>query len=637
MPFKVLQKITPLAMRIFALCFIGSLFATLLFIAYLQGTFTNSTVQEVFAENGTLYIPENIFENRQPLYLNGEWEYYPGILDLQETFNAEILQNAPHTLTSFPLNIVKESAGPATYRLRLHTEQSITGFSFFLPNYNESFAIYVNGTHIPPVKKQQQSTFIYTMSDFSFRIDIPVAAGTVDILISANADEDQALLFRRPIVFGPADIVNDYVAGLWRDESFLIGMVAILAIIGLVFMFMRATFGMLTNITLFDTFLALRILLGFTLVSYFFHTFFPSLGLGNIQIVSIQYAVFFITGAFGCILSQSIYDPDKELPEWPINIQITACLIGSVCTLLFFKYAPLTCILVLFAVLVYSFLIVVWQVWHHMKKGRNNLYYTLQTVKTLFIGAVMSLDILFFQGIGFNALVYAYVLFLLAHQIARLVDSNSSYKQVENLNRNLEAMIQERTHALIDANKRLSELSLRDPLTQAYNRLHFEALMEKTLQEYKGESLYLCMFDLDHFKSINDRFGHDAGDEQLQHLVQSVNSIIHDTGTLARVGGEEFVILFVGIPGDVVKERVEAIRKCLEEDAKKNPKRTTGSFGLVEYHQGYTQKDFLKFADKCLYAAKEQGRNQVVSMGTSKVTAHGAGIFSGNKKRAASH
>lgn len=633
MPEKKLQKLTPIAMRAFALIFIGTVFSAIAFVGYLQGTFSKDAVQQVIAENGTLHLQANTFNNRLPLYLNGQWEYFPGILCIQKTFDTSLLIETQKKIVTLPLNSITESAGPATYRLRIVTDIDIAGFSFFLPHYSEKFAIYVNGTQVMPVEGLRDTPFLYTMSDFLFRIETPIAAGPVDIIISANVNEDQALLFRRPIVFGPADIVSDYVANLWRDETFLIGMVTVLAIIGLVFMLMRATFGMLTNITLFDTFLAVRILLGFTITSYFLHEFFPALGLSNLQIVSLQYAMFFIAGAFGCVLSKSIWDSASELPKWPIRLQILICLSGSVFTVIFFKDIPLVCILALFVVFVFSFAIVIAQIHNHIKKGRNSLYYTLQTIKTIFIGTIMSLDIIFFQGTDFNVFVYAYVLFLIAHLIARLGDSNASYRQVENLNHNLEAMIEDRTQALTEANKRLSEISLRDPLTQAYNRLYFEGLMEKTLQEYKGESLYLCMLDLDHFKSINDRFGHLAGDEQLKHVVQTINTIIHDTGALARVGGEEFVILFVGIPDNIVKARVESIRKALENDAKKNPKRTTGSFGLVEYHAGYTQKDFLKFADKCLYAAKEQGRNQIVSMGSplSLHHTHGASIFTSNK------
>ncbi len=155
---------------------------------------------------------------------------------------------------------------------------------------------------------------------------------------------------------------------------------------------------------------------------------------------------------------------------------------------------------------------------------------------------------------------------------------------------------------------------MRDPLTKAYNRLYFEKVIEKTLAEFNKykDVVHLCTFDLDHFKRINDVHGHDAGDEQLKYLVKTINQIIDDNTILARIGCEEFILLFNVHSTTQALEKLETIRATLEQNASENPKCTTASFGLVRYEPVYTQKVLFKLADERLYTAKNSGRNKIV-------------------------
>jgi diguanylate cyclase (GGDEF)-like protein len=209
--------------------------------------------------------------------------------------------------------------------------------------------------------------------------------------------------------------------------------------------------------------------------------------------------------------------------------------------------------------------------------------------------------------------VYLFVLVLLLNLVTRLLEFNANFLDQDRPGSNLERLVAERTRQLTELNERLASLSERDALTGTYNRLRFDTLLDEMIdqQQQEGFPLYLSILDLDYFKKINDRFGHDQGDVTLKELAETVAALLPQKATLARLGGEEFVIL---IPDETPEEAyalVESIRKRLEA-LSHSPRRTTASFGLAAYRAEMSAKDFFKEADRCLYKAKAAGRNTVV-------------------------
>ena len=164
------------------------------------------------------------------------------------------------------------------------------------------------------------------------------------------------------------------------------------------------------------------------------------------------------------------------------------------------------------------------------------------------------------------------------------------------------------------ADDRLKEMASTDPLTGAYNRRHFNEVMQAELARAKryGTTLTLIIFDIDHFKRINDTFGHSAGDQVLLKLALLVSGNIRDTDIFARWGGEEFVILAPNCDTQRPVSLAEKIRKLIEAYPFDEVGRVTCSFGVAEYHAGDDQESIVKRADSNLYRAKETGRNRVV-------------------------
>ncbi|WP_018862390.1 sensor domain-containing diguanylate cyclase [Thioalkalivibrio sp. ALJ3] len=155
-----------------------------------------------------------------------------------------------------------------------------------------------------------------------------------------------------------------------------------------------------------------------------------------------------------------------------------------------------------------------------------------------------------------------------------------------------------------------------DPLTDAANRGYFETLLE---QEARRAQRYehpcsLLLLDIDHFKRVNDTFGHEVGDEVLHRLVQVMTSRLRETDTLGRWGGEEFVVLLPGTEA----ERAHHVAEQLREQVAGTPFPRVGSItislGVSEYRLGEPIKDWIKRADDAMYAAKKGGRNRVVQL-----------------------
>jgi diguanylate cyclase (GGDEF)-like protein len=158
----------------------------------------------------------------------------------------------------------------------------------------------------------------------------------------------------------------------------------------------------------------------------------------------------------------------------------------------------------------------------------------------------------------------------------------------------------------------LERLSVTDHLTQIFNRLKFENVLEKEIQRARrhNRTFSLIMFDIDHFKKINDFFGHEAGDNVLRKLTQTVSVHIRAIDMFARWGGEEFIILVVETHVGDARSFAEKLRREIESTSFYSGSLTC-SFGVTESCKTDDTSTIIKRADAALYDAKRNGRNLV--------------------------
>jgi len=166
----------------------------------------------------------------------------------------------------------------------------------------------------------------------------------------------------------------------------------------------------------------------------------------------------------------------------------------------------------------------------------------------------------------------------------------------------------------------LHALATKDPLTQVANRAEFDrvhALFLKTHVESDLPcSLIIC--DIDHFKHVNNNYGHQAGDEAIKSFANLLKSQSRHGDLVARYGGEEFVMLCADCDNASAAARAEQLRRALSETPQSmlGSKRITASFGVTENQAGDTPETMLRRADRALLQAKDTGRNRVVQLGT---------------------
>jgi diguanylate cyclase (GGDEF)-like protein len=163
-----------------------------------------------------------------------------------------------------------------------------------------------------------------------------------------------------------------------------------------------------------------------------------------------------------------------------------------------------------------------------------------------------------------------------------------------------------------------------DPLTRVANRAHFDTTLQDLVDATGagGETFSLVICDLDHFKRINDTYGHPAGDEALKVFANLLRSSSRDGDLVARYGGEEFLILSVPCDNATGAKRAEVIRRELEQTPidSIDGQCITASFGVTEYQPGDSAQTILARADRALLKAKDNGRNRVVQLGMGKMS-----------------
>jgi diguanylate cyclase (GGDEF)-like protein len=162
----------------------------------------------------------------------------------------------------------------------------------------------------------------------------------------------------------------------------------------------------------------------------------------------------------------------------------------------------------------------------------------------------------------------------------------------------------------------LADLAMKDALTGIFNRRHFMMRMESEWKRYRryGRPLSLLTLDIDNFKAVNDRYGHDIGDQVLVHVARLCGTQTRDSDLAARIGGEEFSVLLPET--DLVEARVvaERLRAGVAEQVLLDGGAVTVSIGVAEVGAGMTDSaELVKATDEALYAAKRSGRNRVVA------------------------
>ena len=166
------------------------------------------------------------------------------------------------------------------------------------------------------------------------------------------------------------------------------------------------------------------------------------------------------------------------------------------------------------------------------------------------------------------------------------------------------------TEALL---QQLETISITDPLTGVFNRRHLMACLDEEMRRAfdNGTPLALCIVDIDHFKHVNDVYGHLCGDEVLKKIAETILRCLGESEIFGRYGGEEFIILFSDFNLSAALQTIQKFNEALQHADWSHGEPITVSCGIGVYKKGLSYSKFLENADANLYEAKKNGRNRV--------------------------
>lgn len=200
---------------------------------------------------------------------------------------------------------------------------------------------------------------------------------------------------------------------------------------------------------------------------------------------------------------------------------------------------------------------------------------------------------------------------IMHHTIKRQIAELNAHREM------LEQEVQERTKELEEANKKLDLISRTDELTGLPNRRDMLRTIDNEIQRVTRTKKPFCFIfiDIDHFKNVNDTYGHACGDEVLKHVSATIRNLLRKYDVLARYGGEEFLTLLPETDLEGAKIVAERFRKTIEDTTVifgKLSIKVTITLGVAQYDHALGADKSIQMADRALYEGKETGRNKVI-------------------------
>ncbi|MDL2284726.1 diguanylate cyclase [Oxalobacter sp. OttesenSCG-928-P03] len=222
-------------------------------------------------------------------------------------------------------------------------------------------------------------------------------------------------------------------------------------------------------------------------------------------------------------------------------------------------------------------------------------------------------------GIGTRTFTFATVCFPLKNDLGMVTSLGFVGVHVQDsiwLNAGMQEMLEKSQETILDLQRQIDDMRLQattDPLTGVWNRVQAEVIgrQEMTRQDRSSSPVTIVFADLDHFKNVNDTWGHNIGDAVLIEFCRVVNESLRASDVLARWGGEEFVIILPDTDLDSAAIVAERIRYAIEQHDFEHIGVLTASFGVAAYIQGETWHRWVERADSALYRAKNKGRNRI--------------------------
>lgn len=570
--------------------------------------------------DGVLDLSEWSFEEEGIIRLDGSWSFYFNQLLTHEDFlNGVKVQpetiKIPSTTTSMKsVKPFQENKFYGTLRLVIKLPEKTQTFGLISDIVLTSYRLYINGTYYDEVgtvgtyKEESKAYYNKIISYFE------PTSNEVELIYHTSDFTAGDCTIVAPTIGLASQISKKSQAGMGRD-LFLFGMLLIMGIYHFGLYFMRTKNRAPLYFGIFCILFAIRMLqVG--------ERFLPShLELDFIVYGKSAYISVFI--GFSALCGFLYHTLEGLFAKWFIKWNVGFGILCSSC-ILWLPYDFLNLVLIVYAVFGFSSL--TYALFCLIKGVLKQYPYAL----TVFLGFT-------FLGVTFiNDFIYqirmtntpsliplGIAVFIFTQAYTLSASFASAFTQAEQLstenvlimselklvNSNLETLVQERTNELQMALDEMEVLSKTDYLTRLPNRrLTLEWISDLIDQQ---KEFFIGIADLDHFKEINDRFGHVKGDEILVRLSAILQDTVANSGFVGRWGGEEFVIVIDSSKIETIQEKAEEIRKAVANYWHEDIGETiTLTMGLCQYINNMDIDVIIAKADKALYEGKQMGRNR---------------------------
>lgn len=586
-------------------------------LAGFLGTGCSSAAPLSSMELGVLDYPAVSRGGTSAVKLSGEWEFYWNMLlspgDFRDAGKAAEYMRLPGVWNGYRReNGRLGGTGFATFRMHLLLKEE-GEYGFKLGDMETAYRIFVDGREILEMGKVGTTPQTSSPSWERTETYLPLDPGEREVILHVSNFHHRKGGPERPIWFGTGESIRRLIRNRAAWEAFLIGA---LFIIGLYHFILFAQRKRELSALFLGVFCILMVLRTLFSGEKLFIRIFPWIPWGFA--VTFEYINLFLLLPVIAEFYLRLF-PGEVSPPAVRGVQIVsgALIVVTVAApVRIFSYLvyPYDALFILFGGYVLYILV------KNTRKWRNGS-------GVLLIGSLLLL------AAGINDVIWTVLpnapirlipsalplglfVFILAHSAVLARRFTAALTTAEELTLGLEAKVKERTAELEIEKDKLFQISRIDTLTGLFNRRHLLEILEIeiTRKTRYGGTFSIMIFDLDHFKKVNDTYGHPEGDRVLVRFAESLQAELRDSDVCGRFGGEEFLVILPQADVESGVAVAEKIRKSFgrhlftagEEDF-----RVTCSAGVAEHQRGEDSKTIIKRADIGLYQAKSMGRNLV--------------------------
>ncbi len=576
------------------------------------------------ADKGIMDVRGLDFPKGPVIDLRGQWEFYwsrlidpdefkkpgrapqTGHLDLPGLWNGYRVDDK-----------VLDGMGYATFRLTILVPPGVRLYGLKITEFESSYRMWVNGKLIAETgvvgADAGSSKPSWKRAEAYFQENSSV----LDVVLHVSNFSHNKGGPEEVIRFGSAEGIARYKSGRYGIELFLAGSILIMALYHFIIFFIRRTDRSALFFALLCLCVSIKTTMGGEKV---FLDMIPRIDWTTA--VRIEYLLTLSSIPLFMLFFQHVFR--NEISIWAVRSAVAVfCVLGAVILATDAVFFTMLGPAMIALVLLFGLYAIV-PVTMALTRKRQGAALFLGGLVVLFLSVVndflfntMLVDTTFLIPAGYSIGLF---IFILSQSSVLALRFSSAFATVAELSRDLEKRVDERTAELQDERNKLAKIAIEDDLTGLYNRRYSLEYLKSEFYRFSryGAVFSVLIIDLDHFKKVNDTYGHLAGDTLLREIGSVLKAMMRMSDVCGRFGGEEFIIVLPGTGMDAAAALAEKIRariEALELTAGDSRYSVSCSIGLSQANGADGNYNVvLQRADSALYAAKDRGRNRVVCM-----------------------